>query len=115
MKLIIAGSRSVLNIAILIAALNTIPFWNVKTVLCGTATGVDTLGKIWALRSRIPVEYYPADWDTYGKSAGYKRNVTMAENADALLAIWDGKSKGTKHMIDIANERGLSVYVYKLE
>ena len=58
---------------------------------------------------------YAAEWNRFGKSAGYKRNVVMAENAEALLAIWDGTSKGTGHMINIAKERGLKVVVYKRE
>lgn len=58
----------------------------------------------------IPLELYPADWNGYGKSAGYRRNVQMAQVADALIAITNG-SPGTKHMIDIANEKGLKVFV----
>ena len=52
-----------------------------------------------------------ADWETYGKSAGYRRNVDMAESADALVALWDGVSNGTKHMINIARQKGLRVHV----
>lgn len=52
-----------------------------------------------------------ADWDLDGKSAGFKRNVKMAEYADALVAFWDGSSRGTKHMIDIAKEKGLDIRI----
>ena len=52
-----------------------------------------------------------ADWDQFGKSAGYKRNIQMAEHADALIAIWDGKSKGTMHMITEACKRNLRVHL----
>lgn len=55
----------------------------------------------------------PADWDLYGKSAGFKRNVQMAEYADALVAFWDGASSGTKHMIETAQKMGLDVRVKK--
>lgn len=55
--------------------------------------------------------YFPADWDLDGKSAGFKRNVKMAEYADALVAFWDGSSRGTKHMIDTAKEKGLDIRI----
>jgi len=58
-----------------------------------------------------------ADWDKYGKSAGYKRNEEMAiyskEDNGVLIAFWDEVSKGTKHMIDLANKHGLKVFVVK--
>ena len=54
---------------------------------------------------------FPADWDKYGKAAGYKRNGEMARNADALIAFWDGKSRGTKHMIDLAKKYDLQARV----
>ncbi|WP_276914036.1 DNA cytosine methyltransferase [Aneurinibacillus aneurinilyticus] len=58
---------------------------------------------------------YVADWDKYGNSAGYIRNREMAQSADALMAFWDGKSPGTKHMIDLAKEYGLSVIVVRYD
>ena len=54
---------------------------------------------------------FPADWDKYGKAAGYKRNDEMARNADALIAFWDGKSRGTRHMIDLAKKYGLQTRI----
>ena len=62
-------------------------------------------------KSMDQVVYFPADWDLEGKSAGFKRNVKMAEYADALVAFWDGESKGTKHMIEIAKEKGLDIRI----
>lgn len=61
----------------------------------------------------LPVDEFRADWDTHGKSAGYKRNSQMADHADMLIAFWDGKSKGTKHMIDLARAKKLIVKVVK--
>ena len=58
---------------------------------------------------------FPADWDKHGKSAGYKRNLEMAENADALIAFWDGESRGTKHMIDIAKEKNLLTRIIRYD
>ena len=82
-------------------------------IISGCARGADTLGLRYASENTFDVEEYPADWNKYGKKAGYMRNVEMAENADALIAFWDGKSKGTKHMIDIATERNLPIRVIR--
>ena len=111
MKTIIAGSRGITNYYILIKAYMQCPF-DITSVVSGCARGVDTLGEKFANDNSLPLEKYPADWDTYGKRAGYIRNTEMADNAEALLAIWDGESRGTKHMIDIAREKGLKVFVY---
>ena len=66
-------------------------------------------------RSGIPIRYFPADWQTLGKSAGYQRNTQMAQYADALVAFWDGRSKGTKHMIDTAQRFKLDIRVVLTE
>jgi hypothetical protein len=80
-------------------------------IVSGGARGVDTFGEIYARDNCIKVKVFPADWNTHGKKAGYLRNVQMAEYADALLAIWDGESKGTKHMIDTMKRMNKQVYV----
>ncbi len=113
MKLIIAGSRNITDIDIVLKALITlVPLNRVKEVVSGTARGVDKLGERWAQTMKVPIKKFPANWDKFGKSAGYRRNEEMAQYADALLAIWDGESKGTKHMIDLANKYGLKIYVH---
>ena len=76
-------------------------------IVSGTANGADKLGEEYARSRSFQVERYPADWDQYGKRAGYIRNAEMATDADALVALWDGESRGTKHMIAIANQMGL--------
>jgi hypothetical protein len=88
--------------------------WKPSVVLSGAARGVDRMGERWARENGPPVDKYPADWNKYGRSAGYKRNNEMAKNADALLALWDFKSKGTRHMINLAKKAGLTIYVYKV-
>lgn len=80
-------------------------------IVSDTARGADQLGEKYAEYRGFPVEKFPADWDKYGKSAGYKRNKQMAEHADALIAFWDGKSKGTGHMINLAREKNIGVKV----
>lgn len=112
MKVIIAGSRD-LSWADTCLAYKQCPF-NVTEIVSGGARGPDQYGEIIAEANAIPCKIFPADWDKYGKSAGYKRNVQMAEYADALLAIWDGKSKGTQHMINIMKEMDKPLMVYSI-
>ena len=82
-------------------------------IVSGAARGADKLGERYAKEKGYSISSHPADWDKYGKSAGYIRNKEMAEYADALIAFWDGKSKGTKHMIDLAEKQGLKNKVVK--
>jgi hypothetical protein len=86
----------------------------VTTEICGEAAGVDQLGKRWALDRGIPVESCPAKWEKFGRSAGPIRNAEMAARAHALIAIWDGKSPGTKDMIKAAKAKGLQVFVHQV-
>ena len=76
-------------------------------IVSGKARGADALGEQYAASRFYNVEQYPADWDQYGRRAGYIRNAEMATDADALVALWDGESRGTKHMIAIAKQMGL--------
>ena len=82
-------------------------------IVSGTARGADKLGEEYAAERQLPVARFPAEWNKYGRSAGYKRNTVMADYADALVAFWDGISRGTKHMIDIAKEKDLQVRIVK--
>ena len=88
-------------------------------IVSGTARGADQLGEQYAKITGYEVSRFPADWDGLGKRAGYVRNAEMAKYAMAdgnygvLIAFWDGKSKGTKHMIDLANRNGLEVHVVR--
>jgi hypothetical protein len=82
------------------------------TILCGGAKGADAEGKQFAERHGIAVDMFPANWDDFGKRAGYIRNMEMAKAAQFVVALWDGESKGTKHMIDYSERLGNKVYVY---
>jgi hypothetical protein len=110
-RTIIAGSRSVTDYAVVEEAVRASGF-EVTSTLCGCARGVDKRGAEWAAENHLPTVHYPADWKKHGKSAGIIRNEEMAANADALVAVWDGKSPGTAHMIGAAKRRGLKVYVH---
>lgn len=80
-------------------------------IISGGATGADTLGEQYAKERGYSLRQFPAQWDKYGRQAGPMRNRQMAENADALIAYWDGESRGTKNMIEEAKKRGLKVAV----
>ncbi|MCL1894278.1 MAG: DUF2493 domain-containing protein, partial [Holophagaceae bacterium] len=109
-RTIIAGSRCFSEEHLIAEAVKESGF-QLSSVISGCARGVDTLAINWASKNGIRVEKFPANWNLYGKSAGYKRNKQMADVADALIAIWDGDSRGTKHMIDIATAKGVPVFV----
>lgn len=115
MRVIIAGSRTfdsrqaeVLSAIKELALTLSQP---VTEVISGGAAGVDSLGEFWAKWQEvsIPVRRFPADWEKFGRSAGAIRNKQMAENADALLLIWDGESLGSADMKRQATELGLEI------
>ena len=113
-QVIIAGSRTFNNYDLLCRKCDYYFLKRKPTaILCGEARGADLLGKRYALEHGIKVLYFPANWDRDGKSAGFLRNREMAENADALIAFWDGESKGTQHMIRLAQDKKLPVRVVK--
>lgn len=83
------------------------------SLVSGMARGADALGYRFAKEHNVKVYEFPADWNKYGKRAGYLRNAEMAQFADALMAFWDGKSRGTKHMIDYMTQMGKPVVVVR--
>ena len=80
-------------------------------IVSGTAMGADKLGEQYALERGHKIARFPAKWDEYGRAAGFIRNEEMAKYADGLIAFWDGKSKGTGHMIDLAKKYNLKIKI----
>lgn len=112
MKLIVAGGRLYNDEPRVYHDLNIIHAnYEELEIVTGLAKGPDTFGKNWAIRNGILYHEFPANWNKFGKSAGYIRNKKMAEFADGLLAYWDGDSRGTMNMINVAHEHGLAVAV----
>ena len=105
MKVIIAGNRTFNNRQLLFDTMDNLDI-EIDEVVCGEARGADTLGKIWAKSKDIPVKSFPAEWDKFGRMAGPIRNRDMGEYADYLVAFWDGKSRGTKNMINYMQQIG---------
>lgn len=105
-KLIIAGSRDFKDYPLLKNEVdNFIGTLSNTEIVSGTAAGADQLGERYAQEHNIPIKRFPANWELHGKKAGYLRNVEMAEYATRCICFWDGKSKGTKMMIDICKEK----------
>lgn len=73
---------------------------NTTEIVSGRAKGPDMAGEKYGEFYSIPLKLFPAEWDKYGNRAGPIRNNKMAVYADALVLIWDGKSKGSRHMRD---------------
>lgn len=119
MKCIIAGSRTITDYRIVERAIIESGWSNeISQVISGSNKySVDGLGEKWAKKNNIPIQPFFALWDLYGKAAGPLRNQAMANYVapdGALIAIWDGKSKGTKNMISIAKSKGIKVYVFQV-
>lgn len=113
MKVIIAGSRTITDYQDVWNAVKESRF-GFTEVVSGGASGVDQLGERWAHEHGVPVKRFIPQWVKYGRGAGPRRNEEMARYADALVAVWDGKSNGTKNMIDVAKHYKLKVYVSEL-
>lgn len=107
-KLIVAGGRDFDDEAKMLAEIQRLEAGDLTkyeiSIVSGMARGADRLGYDLAKSVGATVHEFKADWDTFGNRAGYLRNVQMGEFADGLLAFWDKKSRGTKHMIDIMNQ-----------
>ena len=118
-KVIVAGSRTFNDFAYLEKHLmayfkaNALHRKDVE-IISGTAKGADSLGEQFANKYGLKLTKFPADWNQYGKSAGYIRNEEMAKYAKKdgiLFAFWDNSSKGTKHMISIASKYSIPTYI----
>ena len=105
MKVIIAGTRTFNNYQLLCNTIKELNI-NIDEIVCGGAKGADALGAKYAKENNIPIKYFLADWDKYGKGAGPIRNHQMGDYADYLIAFWDKKSKGTLDMINYMQQIG---------
>ncbi len=118
MKVIIAGSRWIDDINLVDTAVKASEF-NITAVVSGTARGIDTCAISWAKHNGFTPEQihkFPAYWQQYGQhAAGFIRNRRMARFADALIAIWDGKSRGTAHMIQCMREYDKPIHIFFVE
>lgn len=114
MKTIIAGGRDLADHVHLTSAMQECP-WTPTEIVSGGARGIDALGEEWAENNAVPVRRFPANWKSHGRAAGPIRNREMAVYAEALVAVWDGSSRGTRNMIEEAKKRGLKVHVHMVD
>jgi hypothetical protein len=113
MKVIVAGTRTVRDPAIVSAAIGASPF-HITEIVEGDAPGVDRIAGFLANQWKVPCKRFPANWALYGDAAGPRRNQQMAEYAEGLIAVWDGVSRGTADMITRATVRKLPVFIYRI-
>ena len=109
-KWVVAGSRGFQNYKLLESELDKIQD-QISEIVCGEAKGADTFGRIYGESHNIKVSSFPADWQRYGKAAGYMRNKEMAEYAHKAIVFWDGASPGSKDMITKMKELNKEVKV----
>ena len=83
-------------------------------IVSGGAKGADTLGERWAKENNIEILIYLADWNKYGKKAGFMRNYDIIKNCEAVIAFWDGISKGTAHSLKLAKEQNKFIKIIKV-
>ena len=114
MKIVIAGNRSFHDYQLLCQTLAPDKS-RITQVLTGGARGADQLGYRWAWKHAIKHQLFRADWERFGKSAGVRRNFQMAQAGDLLLAFWDGRSAGTRHMISCMQQLGKPVVVIRTD
>lgn len=114
-RVIIAGSRSITSYATVCEAIKASGF-DIAEVVSGGAIGVDSIGEAWARGKQIHVQPFLPDYKQYGRFMAPKlRNQKMAEYANALIAVWDGLSPGTRDMIRRAEKMGLKIYIHSVK
>lgn len=105
-RVVVAGSRSFTDYEkakrYIDFCISNIRKENEIIIVSGGARGADLLGEQYANENGFKIERYLPDWETYGKSAGVRRNKTMVDVSDYVICFWDGKSRGTKSTIDFA-------------
>lgn len=117
MKTIICGSREVNQMDVITKCIKDSGF-EITEVVSGTARGADFCGEIWATLNKIAIKRFPADWNNHGKAAGFIRNQEMVDYVTpdgAMIALWDGKSKGTANSIKLAKKAGIKLKVFIID
>lgn len=112
MKVVVSGSRGIADVDYVVNCIENSHF-EITELIVGDARGVDVIAARWAASKGIKYKIVPAKWDVHGKAAGPIRNREMITEGEAVIAIWDGKSRGTKSSIDITREMGKPLKVWR--
>jgi len=113
MVIAIIGSRTFNNYALLKSEVDKVAADNpISLIVSGGAIGADKLGERYAVEHSVDKLVLKPDWNRFGKSAGFIRNKDIVDNADTVIAFWNGESKGTKHSIDYARKLGKQVIIF---
>jgi hypothetical protein len=108
MKVAVIGSREFNDYERLRDTLSLFP---ITKIISGGAKGADSLSERYARENGIPTEIYHAQWDLFGKKAGFLRNTTIVENSELVIAFWDGKSRGTRDSIGKASKQKKQTFI----
>ncbi len=108
MKVAVIGSRS-----LSVPSLGIYLPEDTTEIISGGAKGVDTSAREYAAAHNIKLTEFLPNYEKYGKTAPLKRNITIIENADLVIAFWDGTSRGTKFVIDNCRKRKIKIYMPK--
>jgi len=112
MNIGIVGSRSFDNYGYMVSVLTPyLKIGIIDLIISGGAAGADSLAKKFAKEHGLKYKEFKAHWNVYGKAAGYKRNVKIVDASEMIIVFWDGSSKGTKHTIDLAKEKGKELVI----
>lgn len=114
-KVVVAGGRDFNDYHLLSENLSKLNWSPDDEIVSGTARGADSLGELYARLHNIKIKQFPAQWDTYGKRAGYLRNIEMEKYCTCGVIFWNGYSKGTKMMIDLLEQSKKPYIVIKYD
>lgn len=114
MTLAIVGSRTFDSYSLLVKEVRSLALSSqITEIVSGGARGADHLAKLYAIDNRLRLtEHYP-EWQLYGKRAGFKRNRLIIQDADIVIAFWDGMSRGTLNSINISKELGKELHIIR--
>lgn len=113
MRLAVVGSRNLTDYGLVHVALSRYldEYGDSLVIVSGGAKGADSLAAQFAREHGLQLVEYLPDWNRYGKSAGFRRNWTIWQDAEAGVAFWDGVSRGTAHSFDIAAKQGKPIEI----
>lgn len=114
MRLAVVGSRTFTDYELMFLVLD---LYAPTVIISGGAKGADTLARRFALANDIELREYPAEWDKYGKSAGFRRNKFIVDDCDAIVVFFgpEGESRGASHTLGLAKDAGKPWAVYYQE